>query len=1786
MSATRRPAKPPVSEESRRVDYLIITALEHERDAVLSKLRARRLPKRGSDVYTYYEAWFANERPEGLDYRIIVTSATVMGPLAAGALTSAALRRWQPDHLLLVGIAGGMPEEASVGDVVVPQFVASDILGRYGGDDRRTVRWVSYEVDESMLDSAMNFRDGWQDLIEAEPPEPVTSRRRAAVVLSGGNVVASPAIAAQYGEAWDGKAGAIEMEAAGVAAATRGFKKRPAFFMIRGVSDPVNSLSNDEIKERWRAYAADVAAAYAIGLIRSGPSVPIAVRSATSRRRRARRAPPSSEDTGDRDGRPRFRNAPQTADELEAALSNRFGITGREAESLIRLWAAFRGGRATVVLGAEVASWSGVPTEADLIRRFQSATGARAKSLAPLMARYAAQHSRQQLRTRLVEWLDDWNKPLTPIHQVLPMTNVRWIVSLTADRLAEEACRTLRRQFCAITFSEDLAYSRPDLLPIVKWNGTLDHPHTLTMDPAADSVRRGKRTAALVRRAMIDTEVVFVGCRPADADVQAIVKALRRGSDARPIAITSHSSHGTAWRRLGAAPVVSRTDDGLQSVADIVGLVAGVAPDQLPHDFRAVNRRKNPFRRLEPYRTADAADFVGREQETREVVRSLESLRALVLFGSSGIGKSSFLQAALIPAYEREHSGAGVVYEVVAPDLPERWASLASTHGDALLVLDQFERYFDTAIDERRRRFLHETLPETLASRPGLRVLFSIRRDRIADLHPFRGVHSGLFADSRELMPMSSANAARVLTTNFRNAGYDLAPSAAKVVVAGTLTGGDPYLPSLQLHGHALFEKVESLRIDGSLAGGDRIGAEHITAVLQRDVVKRFVRDALLVFAGGEHQALLLQVLRRLTLNSRRQEVPRRRLNDDFLDADAALAVLDMLVDQRLVRYVAERDAYELVHDTLVEAIEDGPLAIETDYSNADLLAFLVDAERRDRMPAAQAMSVLRFSLRRKLAIVPWLTRLEQLGVSGTTALVELARDSDPDVAASAMHALREQRPLLPLATQEGIRRYLLATVMATFWEEEPLEKGDAALRLLLALGLTEAELPALMDFIDPYRHGGDPNTTEIHQWTDTDRTLVMLALPDILGRAPASELARFGRHSFLQVENELGPEIYREILLGLARRGERKELRDRYETVLSEVSEAGNPEVIAYSLAWAPPAVADDPSFDDMRRRMIDQYLFDPRQELVGWLVRILTQLAPRDPAVVMRAWLDGFSRWAHDEDAWPAWRALASILLAHPEARKLYLDYYAASSSVSESMPLADVLLWLPPLPDFRASELPPPVRVRQVARSLDRSMLADGDLETLGDAAARGELSALDLWRAGVLLAGEPRPVHDRWVSLLQLADIVLRRAAAVIPMPGRKALVKALDWREPLTQQQLMAAVLEADRNDTTLADAKAAFVDAVKALAAGGGAASAVPIARALLVTSPRLDCENPYWPPLGCPPEQWPVLELLRSMPEGLPKNAIGARLLVTFDAWYAALPRDDAERLVSVATWMLQKAAEIVAPTGAAEYERWFRELMEVRDDWTLGCPAHGSSCYRWLFQRRDCNEAPWWALHNDPRAGSGTDETEMGWLIEAALSADPRDGSPIVRRWLAEVLHHSAGDVSGFANQPRIGTLLEQLTGTAWVHELAATFSAEKLEALFDDAAPSQVRAGLRIWGGEQPRIAARAGRADDGQRRVSPAALRREGAGSLVRTARIGYRGITVRMKLLFTKYVSSSASMRTNDSVGSFSTSEMRAYSRGRSPMGIMPSMREPSASSRMVSFSIIVESRSTMSGSFS
>ncbi len=106
-----------------------------------------------------------------------------------------------------------------------------------------------------------------------------------------------------------------------------------------------------------------------------------------------------------------------------------------------------------------------------------------------------------------------------------------------------------------------------------------------------------------------------------------------------------------------------------------------------------------PYRGLAAYRDRDAGVFVGRERLLARVLDRVAETRVVTLAGVSGSGKSSLLQAGLLPALR-------------AGDLPgsEGWRIVVATPGTLdtekagadLVVLDQAEELFTVLEDERR----------------------------------------------------------------------------------------------------------------------------------------------------------------------------------------------------------------------------------------------------------------------------------------------------------------------------------------------------------------------------------------------------------------------------------------------------------------------------------------------------------------------------------------------------------------------------------------------------------------------------------------------------------------------------------------------------------------------------------------------------------------------------------------------------------------------------------------------------------------------------------------------------------------------------------------------------------------------------------------------------------------------------------------------------------------------------------------------------------------------------
>jgi Flp pilus assembly protein TadD/nucleoside phosphorylase len=263
--AKSKEIKPP----SPPVDVVVITALEEEREAFLSKLRgARKLDKQAADVHTYYCSRIRTHRRDRSEYQLIVTSLLNMGPINAAAQAVAIVSRWKPRFVLLVGIACGIRGEVSHGDVLIASQVADYTLGKQLAGSRE-VRWEVFPCGASLLDSTNNMAK-WEDKIGVTRPQAGNAQRHKGVIASGGDVIFDDQIIATYSKSWPKLVG-IEMEAGGVAAGLHQTPERPEFLMIKSVSDFGKDKHDPQVKP-WRNYACHAAAAFALALIKSGPT--------------------------------------------------------------------------------------------------------------------------------------------------------------------------------------------------------------------------------------------------------------------------------------------------------------------------------------------------------------------------------------------------------------------------------------------------------------------------------------------------------------------------------------------------------------------------------------------------------------------------------------------------------------------------------------------------------------------------------------------------------------------------------------------------------------------------------------------------------------------------------------------------------------------------------------------------------------------------------------------------------------------------------------------------------------------------------------------------------------------------------------------------------------------------------------------------------------------------------------------------------------------------------------------------------------------------------------------------------------------------------------------------------------------------------------------------------------------------------------------------------------------------------------------------------------------------
>jgi WD40 repeat protein len=312
--------------------------------------------------------------------------------------------------------------------------------------------------------------------------------------------------------------------------------------------------------------------------------------------------------------------------------------------------------------------------------------------------------------------------------------------------------------------------------------------------------------------------------------------------------------------------------------------------------FRAASP-ECPYFGLPPAGLGDAERYFGREQDLLGALRALEDHGVLLVTGSSGVGKSSFMRAGI----GAQFIARGIPVAIVTPgEHPvDALGDVDFPVGESLLIVDQCEQAF-AADDPAEIREFFDALSRMVFR--GMLVV-AIRADRLGDLADHPGFADLIQSHLLMLTPLGADGLRSVIEKPAEQAGLILEPGLVEILVR------DADGRTLPLLSHALRQvwlrrEGRVMTVDGYRASGEIDGAVAKTA------------EEVFATLSAEGARMLRDILLRLVEASADGAVISRRVERTLIAIDDAHAkIVDRLVDARLL--TTDEESVQLSHEAL-----------------------------------------------------------------------------------------------------------------------------------------------------------------------------------------------------------------------------------------------------------------------------------------------------------------------------------------------------------------------------------------------------------------------------------------------------------------------------------------------------------------------------------------------------------------------------------------------------------------------------------------------------------------------------------------------------------------------------------------------------------------------------------------------------------------------------------------------------------------------------------------------------
>ncbi len=681
-------------------------------------------------------------------------------------------------------------------------------------------------------------------------------------------------------------------------------------------------------------------------------------------------------------------------------------------------------------------------------------------------------------RHGLVQFLRDrLEKPglaLPRAHELAAHLRPPVIITTCYDRLLERALREASVPYVQVVGNTEVAYAEEKKVLLVWLWGVLDQPDSIivTEDDRRMFLEGRSNLSDVLRGELARRTWLFIGFDAEDEWFRGFYDGVNRGLDRQSrrayIFGAVPGAYTRAWWEKHNAEILSAD---VETFLDVLNeqLVARAQPESARRMVAVTTESlplpEEPYKALVSYEAQDRALFFGRDREIEELAALMHAQRLVLLYGASGVGKTSLLQAGAIPRLEAATPGYTVINVRALTDpadairatlrrkLPDAKlgsddaplinfldAAFRASDRHLILVIDQFEEFFIRLSPEFRTAFIAELGAIYDARDLPVKVVLSLREDYLARISEIENRIPEIFRTKMRLLPLTREQAREAIVRPVEALGYAYAPDlVARLLDDLTREGVMP--PQLQLVCSALFHharregrKTLTLADYEALGGAQGVLRGYLDEELHRlptdeQTLARDMLEELVTSEGTKKVATLAELA--VALASEPEKLSK---------------VTEKLVQARLLRLVEWADTtepvYELAHEYLIHEIgltgeaqarkqAEEMIAQELDNYRRfgtlfppDKLVLLDEVRQALRLSPETQEFLLRSALQHDMGVPYWLTRLED-PTQRLEVLTETVASPRADLRSKAATALGMLdhvtcvEPLIALATRD-----------------------------------------------------------------------------------------------------------------------------------------------------------------------------------------------------------------------------------------------------------------------------------------------------------------------------------------------------------------------------------------------------------------------------------------------------------------------------------------------------------------------------------------------------------------------------------------------------------------------------------------------------------------------------------------------------------------------------------------------------------------------------------------------